>query len=744
MITLFRKHLFDFERSEARRHALVALLVVAFLSPDIPMPSPAPDLRLEQVLLGVLLPSLFLYYWRHPALRRRPMAVDWAFLTLGVAMTLSIIAAPMIVSQSNYSLRDPFEVARVVEYWLMFRIAYTALPSAATGTGTIKVLLWAGVGTGVFSAVQYLSIGSFNTTVTDIWADGHNLDTIITHGRAVGFVGNANYMGILSSLLLALALALVLLRYDLRGNLRWLLLAAAVMAAMGVVTSQSRTAAFSVLGAMFLGLVLVAATWRSRANYLGAISLFVAAAALSITFVEVNPPQYGSFHGRFNLAALNNDSSVTIRLSKLRSLFAGFLEDKPGYCDGQGLDDKLTKGHEPLGDAGNAPAPAEAIARDTQRKKDVRTITRGVLDYYCENEKWPYAEASLPAALVPTFMRALPKDPATGQDYEWFVRRDGFSVGAALENPNDTEGPFFALGTVPNIVLNPSFEDGKGLPGHWAAADEVSGRPAVILTPGEGLFGRRSVIAELEPTGILYHLVVFEFPFGEEWTANIWARSDSGEDETVSLYLIARLADGNYYDPLAQKSASLPASGAWVPVSLTFRTPTESRMFVLQYAIRAPDTDNHIEVELDAATVSPGPFAPSFPWIADVDPSRLKPLDLPGFADSPLLGVGPRKDLQLGAFDNEYALFLDRYGALGTLSYLALFISAFVVAFQARKASEPAMVVLSLAMMVFTLALASFNIAAGSYYHFQIMAVYWLLAGVAARSRPGDAALEEG
>ncbi len=743
MITLLRKHLFDFERSEARRHALVALLAVAFLSPDIPMPSPAPALRLEQVLLGILLPSLFLYYWRHPALRRRPTAVDWAFLALGVAMTLSIIAAPIIVSQSTYTLRDPFEVARVVEYWLLFRIAYIAPPIAATGSGTIKVLLWAAVATGVFSAVQYLDIGSFNSVVTDIWANGHNLDGISTQGRSVGFVGNANYMGILASLLVAFALALVLLRHELRGNLRWLLLAAVLMGTMGVVTAQSRTAVFSLLGAMSLGLVWVAATWRSRANYLAPIALFVAAAAISITYVEVNPPQYGSFGSRFNLTTLNSDSSVTIRLSKLRSLFAGFFEDKPGYCDGQGLDDKLSKGHEPRGATGAAAAMADAIARDTRRKQDVRAITRGILDYYCDNEKWPYQEAQLAEALVPTYLEAIPRDPATGEDYRWYIRGDGFSVGAPLEDPGDTEGPVFALGTVPNLVMNPSFEDGKRVPDRWTTYEEVVDGDGIIVRKGEGLFGRRSVIAEIQPTGVLYQLVVFEFPLGEEWTATLWARSVSGEEELLSLYLIARLADGGYYDPMAHKIGTLPANGAWVPISLTFDTPTTSRMFVLEFAIRAPETDS-IQVELDAASVNPGPFATSFPWMNDVDPSRLKPLNLPGFADSPVLGVGPRKDLQLGAFDNEYALFLDRYGALGTVSYLALFISAFVVTFQARKSNQRSMVVLSLAMMVFTLALASFNIAAGSYYHFQIMAVYWLLAGLLARARPRDAAFETG
>ncbi|MBI5949003.1 MAG: hypothetical protein HY875_12765 [Chloroflexi bacterium] len=740
MITLLRRHLFDFEHSEARRHAFVALLAVAFLSPDIPMPSPAPALRLEQVLLGLLLPSLFLYYRRHPALRR-PMAVDYAFVALGAAMTLSIIAAPIIVSQASYSPRDPFEVARVVEYWLMFRIAYIAPPIEATGEGGGKVLLWAGVGTGAFSAIQYLNIGSFNSVVTDVWAEGHNLDGVIKQGRAVGFVGNANYMGIFSGMLLAFALALILLRHPLSRNLRWLVLASVLLATLGVVTSQSRTAAFSALGAMFLGLSWIAMTWRTRPNYLGTIGALLAAIVLSVTFVQANPPEHGSFADRFNLTALNNDSSVTIRISKLRSLFAGFFGDEPAYCNGENLDDKITKGHEPVGAASGATVPADVLARDTTRKGDVRSITRGILDYYCENSRWPYREASLAEALVPTFMDAVPKDPATGKDYASYIRRDGFAVGAQLENPADTTGPVFALGTVPNIVGNSSFETGKSSPSQWATFDEVD-EAAVVVSTADGLFGRRAAVAGVKPTGLFYHLVVYEFPLDEQWTASVWARSASGEDEIVDLYLIARIADGTNYDPMVEKTATLPANGDWVPLSLTFQTPAPNRMFILEFAIIAPRSDPEIKVALDGAALSPGPFTLSYPWAIDVDPARLKPIDLPGFVDSPLLGVGPRKDLQTGAFDNEYALFLDRYGAVGTLAYLALFTSAFIVAFQARKSGAPIVVVLSLAMMVSTFALASFNIAAGSYYHFQIMAIYWLLAGLLARGRPRDAAYE--
>lgn len=729
--------LFDFERLDARRHALIALLAIALLSPDIPMPSPSPAVRLEQVLLGILLPSLFLYYRRHPEVRRA-LAVDFAFLGLAVAVTATLIGAPLFVSKAEYSIRDPFELAKVVEYWLMFRIAYIASPGAATGSAVRNVFLLAAIGLGLFAFVQYLDLGSFNEAVTDIWADAHNLEGVTTRSRIVATAGNANYAGIIACWFLIFALSMVLLRQRMGPPLRWTVIAAACFAALAVVMSQSRTAVIALVGALVLGLIFVAVTWRGRANYLGAIALFLAAATVSVTFVEVVQPEFGTFHQRFSPNELGGGRSSTVRLQKWRSLLGGFFQERPEYCEGLDLDDKVGKGHAPASAPG-APAPAaDALARDAQRKQDVRALARAGLDYFCEKDRWPYREPSLAEALVPRFLDPLPADPATGLAYPAFVVSGDFLVGAPLENEDDPEGPYFALGTPPNIVRNPSFEDGRAVPANWALAGGESGGPAPgVHIANDGLFGARAAHLDLGPEDSLYQLVVFEFPLGQEWTATMWARSDSGKDEDVRLYMIALLAEGGELDPFAAIAAVLPANGQWVPVSLTFTTTESSRTFVMQFSIRAGTTGERAKIAVDGATLTAGSFAPSFPWVIDVDPARLKPPDVPAFADSPIIGIGPRKGHPAGSFDNEYILFLNRYGGLGALAYLGLLGSAFVVAFQARKSAEIHTVVLSLTMLVFIVALAVFNIAAGSYYAFQVMAVYWLLIGVLARARPG-------
>jgi hypothetical protein len=727
VIALLRTHLFDFERLEARRNALFLLLAAAIVSPDIPTPSPLPAIRLEQIALAFLLPSLVLYYRRHPELRR-PLFVDWAFLAMGVAVAASLVFAPIIVKQSHYSLRDPFELARLAEYWLMFRLARTIIPDAEAVRGVVRVALVAAVAVGLLSAVQYLGPAGFNNSVTDIWASSHNLDGVIRRSRAVGSIGNANYYGIFSGLLLAMSLALVLLRYPLRGRERQLVLAAILMSTAGVVMSQSRTAGFAVLGALFLGTCFTFLVRRRDAAYGAAIGLFAVSLALSVAFVEIFPPNFGSFHDRFSVTALTDDPSVTIRITKWRSLVSGFFQDKPERCVGNRVAPRATSGHQPAANRGGA--SGAAAARDATRKQDIQAIAHAIQQYSCDTGKWPVGE--LAASVVPKYLDSIPGDPQTGEPYRMFLDRGGYIVGANLENAADPEGPVYALGTMPNIIVNPSFESATAPASRWETAKEVDGRPTTLLSlANTSLFGKYALNAEIGSTGSLYQFTVFDFPMGVDYTVSAWLRANAAEDQKVSLYMIGTLSDGSTVDPLKSLEVVLPGDGRWVPVTLTFKTPTGNRLSVLQTSFRAPEQTSHVTV--DGVTLTQGPFPPAFPYVEDIDPTKLRPSDLAGFSDSPIIGIGPQKDRQVGAFDNEYALMLDRYGTLGTLAYLTLMVAAFLVPARAFQTKHPELMALGLALATYTIAQAAFNVAAGSYYSFQIMAIYWLLIGLISR-----------
>lgn len=730
MIALARQNLFDFEQLSARRNALFLLLIAAIVSPNVGMPSPLPAIRLEQVALAFLLPSLFLFYKHHPEMRRVSF-VDWAFLAMGAAVAISLVFSPLIVSQSNYSIRDPFEVARVIEYWLLFRLAFTVASDEAGLRGTVRILLAAAVVSGIFSALQYLGKGSFNDTFTSIWADTHNFDGVVRRSRVVGFVGNPNYFGIFGGLLLVVSLALVLLRVPMTKRDRWLVPAGVTFATACIVMSQSRTVALAVLGAMGLTLCLVFLVRRRQAAYGLAIGMFLIGLAISIAFVEIFPPKFGSINDRFNLTQITSDPSVTIRITKWKSLFAGFLRDAPDRCSNIPLNARPTMQHEPR-KLSSASAPADVLARDAQRKQDIADVSRAVQRYSCDADAWPTGD--LAAALVPKYLPALPTDPKSGDQYQAFLQKGGFLVGADLENPADPEGPVYALGTIPNIIVNPSFDTTA----HWQTATSADGRPSTTLDgTGDGLFGDSAINAEIGATSSLYQLTVFDFPLSEDYTASIWARSDAGSDQTIALYLIGTLADGQVMDPMAKVQATLPGDGRWVPLKLTFQTPPANRLTVFQLSVRAL-AGQPAKVTLDGAALNQGPFPASFPYVTDVNPSRLRPSDIAGFSDSPLIGIGPQKDRQVGAFDNEYALMLDRYGGIGTLAYLTLMLAAFLVPLAGMRNKQPGnltlfQVALSVGLVTYSIAQAVFNVAAGSYYSFQIMAIYWLLIGFCAR-----------
>ncbi len=729
-----------FEDPAARRLALLLLLAVALVSPDVPMPGGLPALRLEQALLALLLPSLVLFYRRHPEYRRIT-AVDLAFLGLGAAMVVTLTPAPAFVEKSAWSLRDPFELARLAEYWRLFRLGFTVWPEDTTAARVLQVLFIGAVGLTLFSLVQYLHPGQFNSTVTDVWTVPHNLDGVELTGRVVGTVGNANYYGILSGLFLFLALATMVLREPLGRGWRWLPEVAVAAATLSVVMSQSRTAVVAMLGAMTIALlVVVVLRRRLRASYGPAIGLFVASAAISIGFVELVPPRFESFHQRFSPQGLGSDASLTTRLSRWRALFSGFFDEDPAFCQGQRLENRRrSSGHATTSPTGAPAASVEALARDRQRKADIGRLSRGVLDYFCEVDRWPVGEP-LATALVPRYLAALPADPLTGEPSSAYVDQGGFTMGARLEDASDPEGPLYTLGTIPNMVLNASFED-KGEPKSWQA--QYGGRANTTTT--QKLFGGRAVSVLLTPShgnpprrGSVYQRVVFGFPQSTDFSASLWARSESGREQSLQLYLIGSLSNADLIDPLASIDAGLPADGTWSRVELLFRTPDSGRMVEMLVMVFSPTADGSSRITLDGAIVAQGAFAPGFALVEDVDPARLRRSELPHFSDSPIIGVGPAGEAATSSFDNEYVLFLDRWGIVGTLFYLGLFGGALVTVYRAWSGPHSALSVLALGMLTFTVALAVFNIAAGSYYHFQIMAIYWLLVGLLAAARgPG-------
>lgn len=789
----------SFERANVRAGALLVLLVAAFLSPNIETVGAFPAVRLEQILLGLLLIPLAALVLGHPEYRRLG-AVDVIFAALALAMTITIIVAPLIVDEVTWSMRDPFEVARVVEYWLCYRLALTVVPTEWTSRRVLALLGGMMALLGLFSLLQYLDGfgGNFNPYVTKYWATGHNLVGVERESRVVGTVGNANYYSMLAALPLIAGLALVLLRRELPGRWQWLALAGIVLGTLSMVMAQSRTAMVALVFALLVGLSVLVVSGRARARLreapfvvlvvlgylavlaaiqalveeqallagvllalamlvaaglllamrggsalLRGLSLWLLVLAASVSFVEARPPYVGTFHDRFSPFNLDDDTSALIRFQRLKSFFTGFFADEASICGGDGERIEtlpVAKSHVMRAAGPGAPqATPDQLARDRQRKADVVLLSRGIIDYFCEKDRWPIDRPL--TELVPEYLERIPVDPASGEAYRTYISQGGFFVGAPLENGNDPEGPVYTLGTIPNIIVNSSFESGKEEPSSWSPRTNVRAR----VVEG-GLFQDRAARLEIGPLGDFRQFIVFDFNVDTEYTAAAWVRSANGEEQKIRLYIVGQVINGNEYDPLARETFTLPADGRWVRIELPFRTPPEAsnRIITLQFMLRGETNESSALIDVDGATLTQGTFAPAYGRVTDVDPSRLRPQDLPQFADSPLVGVGPRNNAEAGAFDNEYALFLDRYGVLGTLPYLALYIAAAVIGFRAFRRGRERFEVLGLALFVFSMALFVFNLGAGSYYHFQIMAIYWLLIGYLAARGDGDASEPRG
>ncbi len=716
------RRVLGFGDARVRGVAFFAVLVAAVLSANIGMPAGLPAIRAEQVLLALLLPSLAWHHWRNPEARRLTF-VDGAFAALGLCFAVTLVYAPLRVPGVSFSLRDPFEVARVAEYWLVYRLGLAAAGWPGAARGLLAFAAAAAMGGGAFALVQYLEPDGFNEAVTAIWTPQHHLVALDRTGRAVGTIGNANYFGLASGLFLALCLAAIALRTA-NGRWVWLAYAGAAAAVLGLVLSQSRTATFATLGALGLGFAALVLTRGRQAAYVSAAAVVLAAGAASIAFVELVPPDFGSYHARFAPRELTEGSSFGIRVSRWRAIFAGFFERGPSFCEtGEIPGVPPARGHEPA--PAESPAEPAARERDARRKADVEAVARAILRSYCDRGRWPVGEP-LAEVLVPRYLEALPVDPLTGEPYAAYVASGGFTVAARLEDPGDPEGPWYTLGTVPNMVVNPSFEGGGASPVGWVA---IQGAKAA-RAPG-GRYGSRAGHFVVPSGGLVYQNVVFEFALRRPYTVGIWAKAAADRPQPLQLYLAAGFADGTRRDPFVTREAEIPADGAWHHVRLTFETGSV-RMTTLQIILRGSG-GGPLDVLVDGATLNEGPLPLAFPTASDVDPARLNPEDLPTFADSPLLGVGPRKDIQLGAVDNEYALFLDRYGLAGTAAYLALLLAGAAAGWRAYRRSGSAWErAAGLALAASFVLLAVFNVAAGSFYHFQLMAIVWAWTGAAA------------
>jgi hypothetical protein len=376
----------------------IGLIVLTLISPNISLPGSLPAIRLEQIALVFALIPFVRLHRREPGLRSLGI-VDGGFLALALTTAATIVVVPIFVTGVSRSFRDVFELARIGEYWLVFRIGLTIVQPAAAGTWIARVLAVAAMAFGIVATIQYLNPSGFNGVVTAFWTEAHNLDGVIREGRAVGTAGNANQFGVLAVLLLLVALAAAIAREPTTTRLIWP--CAIVGSVVSLVLAQSRGA---ILGAgisicVALGLL---ALRKSLVRGVTVTAPWIAAGLIAaIALAMVAPPSTGNILYRFNIAGILRDPSVVIRVAQAQSIFADSGNGPPAAggdiaaCVAELAPVSSPEpGHEP-GQAAPSPAPTF----------DVDRLATAVAEYYCATGRWP---SDIAHDIVPTYLHDSP------------------------------------------------------------------------------------------------------------------------------------------------------------------------------------------------------------------------------------------------------------------------------------------------------------------------------------------------
>lgn len=720
--------------SSARIALLVAILVSAVLLPPLTARGFKPEVRPEQVLALVAGAWLVRDWWR-AGRPLRPMPIDWLFVALGLSVSASILYAPVALG-SDLSARDGYEVLKLGLYWVLFRFAWvTGNETGARAAGSaLRVLLAGGALAGTFALMQYYDWFGLNGWATPRWAPDHHLRTLAEDARTVGTLGNANYHGMLSALVLLAAISWLSLPRSGRCGLvsTWVAAAGAAGGAIGLVTSASRGATVAFIAAL---IVVAAASRRTGGSTSRRLLVVTGGAGLAllavVVLVQTAPRGREDYLTRMAHAfGADPEGSLRLRLESWRS--AGL----PWRRDAREADAVAPA---PVGQVAvtGVPSAGEAAAvRDRQRKLDLATIGDAL-------DRYRAGQGSLPSdlqALVPEYLAALPSDPE-GRAYDYQPRRDGYTLAARLEDPADPDFPLYARGSGGSYLHNGSLEAG----GMRAEAFQVIPGTRYQVIEGEGLFGARAALFAGNPENpggraALYQQRYLGRSNSGPLTAAVWVKLLPSAAGDLSLYTNLYYADGTRADPHSRVAVDGTRPGVWQRVTAPV-TPDPSRRITYAgvYLMAEGFTG---EALLDGFELVDGTLPLSFPLLRESagdggsgTGARLR--------ESPLLGVGPRKAEGVTPVDNEYLTIASRYGLVGLALYLALWSGVFLAAWRRlRHPAPPSALALRATVAAGVIGLLLFNVVAGSLLHLQLMGIFWPLAGVAlgasSRARVGE------
>jgi O-antigen ligase len=102
------------------------------------------------------------------------------------------------------------------------------------------------------------------------------------------------------------------------------------------------------------------------------------------------------------------------------------------------------------------------------------------------------------------------------------------------------------------------------------------------------------------------------------------------------------------------------------------------------------------------------------------------------FLESPVLGWGPGEAIHTSVVDSEYLLYVRRYGLLGLALYFLWYSQIPRIHYRVRRKYPDNSIIsgISLSVLAILMAYLVSNIFLSTFYVFQLMSIFWILAGV--------------
>lgn len=662
--------------------------------------------------------------------------------------------------------------------WSPWRIIDGSVAETALAALCVAAILSAG-----FALAQYLDLAGARS-VGAAWAPAHHLRGLDRDGRAFGTFDNPNYFGAMMALVAVVLLppaawaARPALRLAARGGmmagaagvvlsgsrgaLLMLLLAVAVTAAIarlgdsisaprsaltrlrptrrsnredargrvagmpesgpqvvrhapGRHRARSTTAAAVPPGSQPPGRRPAAApkTLPSLRRLVGPLLLLGLGFAATVVLLQLRPVGRQSYLERVTaMLRPSSDSSIALRLERWRQTGAGAAPPVRLAVDG------------PRQSTGLPPAPEAARLRDQQRRADLATLVEGVLHERA-------AGGSLPAgpsldALVPETAPRLPVDPTTGQPYRYERTALGFALTARIEDPANPDYPIYGAGELVSYVENGDLERGEG---DRPAGFRTLAGTAYRRDVGAALSGRQGILFQGNPRqpdqrAAVYQQRAINRAGGAPFTAAVWVRFTVPVQGTVSLYTNVLYADGVRSDPHTRLAADPALLGIWQRLAVSVAPEPGRRIdFIGVYLL----TDDLVgEVQADGFMLVDGSVPASLGRAREAAGAAGGVGLSESLRRSPLFGLGPVKAAGGATMDNELILVATRHGLAGLAAYLFLWLATALVALRRWRAGNG----LAAGVAGAIAGLLLFSLVAGSFYHLQLMGVFWPVAGV--------------